>query len=47
MTICDLENGERMKEIVELFDRNEEARRDKMMGEIRINFDALRREGTL
>ena len=47
VTICDLENGEKMKEIVELFNRNEEARRDKMKEELWINFDVLRREGTL
>ena len=43
----DLEEGRRMKEIVELFKINEQARREHLEGEIRVKFDVLRREGTL
>ena len=47
VTVNDLENGVKMKEVIELFNRNEEARREKIMEELWINFDILRREGTL
>ena len=47
VTVKDLEEGRRMKEIVELFKRNEQARREHLEGEIRVKFDVLRREGTL
>ena len=47
VTVKDLEDGVKMREIVELFNRNEEARREKMKDEIILNFDILRREGTL
>ena len=47
LTVKDLEDGVKMGEIVELFKRNEEARREKMKEDIFLNFDILRREGTL
>ena len=47
VTVKNLEDGERMKEIVELFRRTEENRRKWLMNEIHVNFDGLRREGTL
>ena len=47
VTVFDLENGVKMKEIVELFNRNEAARRNRLRDELELNFDILRREGTL
>ena len=42
-----MEDGEKMMEVVELFRRNEEHRRVKMKDHLEINFDVLRKEGTL
>ena len=47
VTIKDLEEGERMREIVELFTRNEEKRRELLVNNIKTNFETFRREGTL
>ena len=47
VTVKNLEDGQRMKEIVELFKRNEQKRRDQMECDIKVRFDVLRREGTL
>ena len=47
VTVKDLEEGQRMKEIVELFAKNEQKRRQQLEGEIMVRFDVLRREGTL
>ena len=47
VTVSDLENGAKMKEIVELFRRCEEERRRRYTDELQLNFDILRREGTL
>ena len=47
VTVLDLENGVKMKEIVELFNRSEAARRNRLRDELELNFDILRREGTL
>ena len=45
VTVKDLENGEKMTEIVKLFKRNEEERRTMLSDELRIEFDVLRLEG--
>ena len=47
VTIKDLEEGQRMKEIVDLFQRNEAKRREQLVGNIMTNFDVFRREGVL
>ena len=47
VNVKDLENGRRMKAVVELFKQTEEKRREHLMDNIQINFDVLRREGTL
>ena len=47
VTIKDLEEGLRMKEIVDLFQRNEAKRREQLVGNINTNFDVYRREGAL
>ena len=47
VSVGDMEDGEKMMEVVELFRRNEEHRRVKMKDHLEINFDALRKEGTL
>ena len=47
VTVKDLENGEKMMEVVNLFKRNEERRRTLLSDELRIKFDILRLEGTL
>ena len=43
-SIKDLELGENMVKIVELFKVTESNRREKILDNLRINFDALRRE---
>ena len=47
VTVKDMENGEKMMEVVELFDKNEERRRSMLEDEIMINFGIGRMEGTL
>ena len=47
VTVRDLERGEMMKEIVELFEETEERRREHWLENIAVEFDVLRREGTL
>ena len=47
VSVKNLEEGERMVEIVELFTRTEKKRREWLIDNIETNFDALRREGTL
>ena len=47
VSVGDMEDGEKMMEVVELFRRNEEHRRVKMKDHLEINFDVLRKEGTL
>ena len=47
VSVKNLEEGERMVEIVELFKRTEQKRREWLIDNIETNFDALRREGTL
>ena len=46
VNVCDLENGEKMAEIVKLFDETEKKRREHWLENIVIKFDVLRREGT-
>ena len=45
VTVKDLENGEKMAEVVELFRQNEEERRTRLSDELRIKFDVLRLDG--
>ena len=47
VTVKDLENGEKMMQVVELFDENEERRRTLLKDEIMMNFEIGRMEGTL
>ena len=47
VSVKNLEEGERMVDIVELFKCTEQKRREWLIDNIKTNFDALRREGTL
>ena len=47
VSVKNLEEGERMVEIVELFKCTEQKRREWLIDNIETNFDALRREGML
>ena len=47
VTVKDMENGEKMKQVVELFEVNEERRRVLLEDEIRMNIDVGRIERTL
>ena len=47
VTVKDLEKGERMKDIVKLFKRSEEKRREKLVNDITTNFEIFQREGTI
>ena len=47
LSVRDLEEGRRMKEIVNLFRNNEHERREKLTNNILLKFDCFRREGTL
>ena len=44
VSVKDLEDGVRMDEIIELFNKTETDRREKLLENIGINFDVLRRE---
>ena len=46
-SIKNLEDGEKMKEIVDLFMLTERRRREHYLDNIQVNFDCLRREGTI
>ena len=47
LTIKDLEEGRRMKEIVELFSTNEQNRREQLLHAIQTNLEQSRRDGIL
>ena len=47
VSVGDMEDGEKMMEVVNLFKRNEERRRTLLSDELRIKFDILRLEGNL
>ena len=47
VTVKDLENGEKMKDIVDLFKSAEEKRRGVLINDIMTNFEVLQREGTI
>ena len=46
-SVKNLEDGEKMKEIVDLFMLTERRRRENYLDNIQVNFDCLRREGTI
>ena len=41
---CDLEDGQKMDKIVDLFKKTETCRKNKLLENVMINFDVLRRE---
>ena len=47
VTVKNLEEGSRMQEIVEMFERNEKKRRELLIDNINMNFTTLRREGMI
>ena len=47
LTVKDLEEGRRMKEIVELFSTNEQNRREQLLHAIQTNLEQSRRDGIL
>jgi hypothetical protein len=47
VTVKDLEEGKSMMEILELFRKNEEMRKELLMNNIQINMAMLNKEGTL
>ena len=44
VSVKDLENGQNMDQILQLFNKTEECRREKLLEKIDVNFDVLRRE---
>ena len=44
VTVKDLEQGEKMEEVVKLFKTAENERRKKLLDDIRTNYDIVRRE---
>ena len=47
VNVADLEKGEKMEEIVKLFEETQERRREHWLENIEEKFDLWRREGTL